>query len=490
MRSDKYTISKKNSRGFSLKTIFLILIIIIAILVGFIIHDFIKGSGYKDAESFEKFAAAQFSHMDEAEDKTIKTKEYIKFGKQSSFAYRLPITGVKLIDERIGEVKNDITDEINYYDRSKYKGPDNDLVKTAYVTGYAVYKSEELNTKSILIKTRCYEQHKGKKLEMVREMVFPVNYTNDEGLPIGAMNVFEGKYRSVLSKVVKEHVEKDYSKTLSEEYAQYLSPENQSFDNFILEGDDVDFVFNSNVISTQAEAITIEIKKSEITDVLRDEINLRVLDPTKPMVALTFDDGPAAGKTEKLLDILKENGGKATFFELGKNILNMKDSDKVLKRMLSEGNELGSHSYDHPNLFTLSDKEIKEQVSKTNKAIMDATGQMPTVYRPPYGNGNEKTTKMFNVPGVLWTIDTQDWKYRNAGNIEEIVKNSGNLDGKVILMHSIYDTSVEATENLVPWMKSKGYQLVTISELLTYKYNQNPTDLKFYGYGYFSGPRK
>ena len=490
MRSDKYTTSnRKKAKGISLKTIIIILILIVAVLAGFIIHDFVKGSGYKDAEGFEKFAARQFANIEESKDDTIKSKEYIKFGNQSSVAYRLPSLGIKVIDGRIDEIKKDITEEINRYNRKKYKVPDNDLEKTAYITGYSITECDSLNTKGILIKTQCFEQHKGKKLEMVRELVFPINFTKDSDLPIGALNVFKGEYRDVLSKVLTEEIENEYSKSLTEDYKQYLNPKYQSFENFILMDNKIEFVFNSNVISNLSTAVNVKIPRTSIADICRDEINLRALDPSKPMVALTFDDGPAAGKTDKLLDILKENGARATFFELGKNVVNVKDSDKLLKRMLDEGNELGSHSYDHPNLFNLTDKEIKEQVEKTNKAIMDATGQMPTVYRPPFGNGNDKITEIFNVPGILWTVDTLDWKYRNANNIENIVKNSGNLDGKVILMHSLYDSSVTAAEHLVPWMTSKGYQLVTVSELLTYKYNQNPTDVKFYGYGYFSGPK-
>lgn len=490
MRSDKYTnSSRKKIRGISLKSIFLILILIVAIIVGFIIYNYVKGAGYKDAESFEKFVTNQFSYMEKSNDDSVKMKEYSKYGEKRSVAYRLPMTGNELIDNRVKEIKKDLVNELNRYDRAKYKEPDNNLVKTAYLTGYSISESDKLDTESILIKTQCFEQREGEKLEMVREMVYPINYTKDTGLPIGAMNVFEGKYRDVLSEVLTERVEDDYSKTLTEDYTKYLSSKTQSFENFVLSDDKVEFVFNSNTISTQETAAIVKISNGDISDICRDEINLRVLDPSKPMVALTFDDGPAAGKTEKLLDILKENGAKATFFELGKNINNMRDSDKVLKRMLEEGNELGSHSYDHPNLFTMTDKEVKEQVDKTNEAIMNATGQLPTVYRPPFGNGNEKITKIFNVPGVLWTVDTEDWKSRNASSVESIVKNSGNLDGKVILMHSIYDSSVQAAEELIPWMTAKGYQLVTVSELLTYKYNQNPADVKFYGYGYFSGPK-
>ena len=147
--------------------------------------------------------------------------------------------------------------------------------------------------------------------------------------------------------------------------------------------------------------------------------------------------------------------------------------------------EIGSHSYDHPNLFTISDQKVKEQNDKTDKLIEDRIGRKPTVYRPPFGNGNEKTTKIFNKPGILWSVDTMDWSSRNADAVINVVKSVKDLDGKVVLMHSLYDSSAKATEVLVPWLQKQGYQLVTVSELLTYKYHEDPTEAKFYGYNYF-----
>ena len=488
MRSDKYKKNgRKKSKGISTKTLVVILILAVLVAVGFIIYNHIQGGGYKDEDSFKNFANEQFSNIEVSSIDNVNASEKYNYREKGSVAWKLPETGLKMVDGQVAEIKTHIKQIIAKNNRKDFKNSDTNIVKTAYITGFSGYESKK-ETRSLLIKTVKFVQMDGKKMEKAGEMVFPINYTKEDGIPVTAMMVFENDYREGLSKYIGEQLKKDYSEVLKEGYKKFIDPMTQNFDNFILNDNTAEFVYNSDDITTATDAVVVKVSEKDVDGIFRDKINPRVLDPSKPMVALTFDDGPASGKTEKLLDALAKNGSKATFFELGKNIEYMEDADKVLKRMLADGNELGSHSYDHPNLYTLSDQQIREQIDKTNKAIKDATGQLPTVYRPPYGNGDDRITKMFNVPGALWTVDTLDWSSRNADSVISIVKNSGDLDGKVILMHSIYDSSVEAAEYLIPWMKSQGYQLVTVSELLTYKYNQNPTDVKFYGYGYFSGP--
>ena len=490
MRSDKYEKrGRKRAKGISTKVLVLILILVVAIAVGFIIYNFSQGKGYKDEDSFRDFANKEFSNIEESSIGDVNAIEKVNYQEQSSVAWRMPDTGLEMVDGRVDEIEKEIKSIIARNNRADFKNSDTAIEKTAYITSYSGYESSK-GTRSLLIKTEKFVQKNGEKLEKTEEMVYPVNYTKADGIPITAMMVFQKDYRTELSKAIGQQLEDEYKDVLKEGYKKFIDPSSQSFDNFVLTNKGADFVYGSSDMTTGAEAVVVNVSDRKYSEIFREKINPRVLDPSKPMVALTFDDGPATGKTEKLLKCLAENGSKATFFELGKNIENMPDADRVLTKMLEDGNQLGSHSYDHPNLFTLSDKQIKEQIDKTNKAIKDATGQMPTIYRPPYGNGDDRITKMFNVPGALWTVDTLDWQSRNAKSVINVVKNSGNLDGKVILMHSIYDSSVEAAEKLIPWMKAQGYQLVTVSELLTYKYNQNPTDVKFYGYGYFSGPVK
>lgn len=185
------------------------------------------------------------------------------------------------------------------------------------------------------------------------------------------------------------------------------------------------------------------------------------IDPTRPMVAITYDDGPHRTYTNRILDTLEKYGAYATFFELGERAVNCPD---VLKREVELGCEVANHSYDHPNLANLSASGVSGQISRTNDIIYNACGIRPTLVRPPYGSLSATAKNNLGAPAILWSIDTLDWKYRDASYVTSVIK-SQVRDGSVILMHSLYSSTASATEIIVPWLLSQGYQLVTVSQL-------------------------
>ena len=193
------------------------------------------------------------------------------------------------------------------------------------------------------------------------------------------------------------------------------------------------------------------------------------IDPTKPMIALTFDDGPSA-HTDRLLDIFKKYGGKGTFFVVGYLI----DSrPETLKRIAAEGHEIGNHSWNHKQLTTLDEKELTDQIMKTRAKIYDITGVDVHIMRPPYGAHNEfvrGVAAKLGVPFINWSVDTVDWKTKNAQAVyNEIMKNAKN--GSIILCHDLHKTTVDAMETVIPKLIADGYQLVTVSELLSFSNN-------------------
>lgn len=184
------------------------------------------------------------------------------------------------------------------------------------------------------------------------------------------------------------------------------------------------------------------------------------VDPKKPMVALTFDDGPGP-RTLELLKALEKYNAHATFFMVGQNVSIHKDA---LKKMKEIGCELGNHSYNHANLSKQDAKGLKDQVDKTNDLIKGIVGRGATVLRPPYGAIGGVMHEKVKMPMILWNIDTLDWKTRNAQKtIETVMNNVG--DGDIVLMHDIHTESVDAALKLVPKLEKEGYQLVTISEM-------------------------
>lgn len=179
------------------------------------------------------------------------------------------------------------------------------------------------------------------------------------------------------------------------------------------------------------------------------------------VVALTFDDGPNTTSTVKILSILKKHNAKATFFIVGNQA---KANPSIVKKIAAEQHELGNHTFAHPDLKNLSTKNIQLQISSTNKYIKAASGQNPTVFRPPYGSTNASINKIAQLPAVLWDVDTLDWQHRNPNKtFNNIKKNTRNHS--IILMHDIHMTTADALDRSMTYLEKQGYSFVTVSQL-------------------------
>lgn len=188
------------------------------------------------------------------------------------------------------------------------------------------------------------------------------------------------------------------------------------------------------------------------------------VDASKPMVALTFDDGPGE-RTGDLLDQLEKYNARATFFMLGQKVASNAD---LVKKMAELKCELGNHSYTHKDLSKQGVSVVRSEIDNTNNKLLEAAGQSATVMRPPYGAIGGVMKEQIQMPLILWNIDTLDWKTRNAQATIDCVMNSVK-DGDVILMHDIHSESVDAALQLIPMLQEAGYQLVTVSELAAAK---------------------
>lgn len=208
----------------------------------------------------------------------------------------------------------------------------------------------------------------------------------------------------------------------------------------------------------------------------------RVVDPTRPMVALTYDDGPHAVYTDQILDILEENGAVATFFEVAQNL---SKAPEAVRRAADLGCEIGSHSYRHANLGKMDEAAQQADQAAADALFQQVLGTVPTLLRPPYGSMNKTLKTTCGRSIVTWSIDPEDWLCRDADTVVERIQAEKNLDGQVILLHSIYDSTVEATRTLVPWLLEQGYQLVTVSELIENRFADQVEPNRVYNYDYF-----
>lgn len=191
----------------------------------------------------------------------------------------------------------------------------------------------------------------------------------------------------------------------------------------------------------------------------------KTLDPGKPMVALTFDDGPSAGKTERIVQALAQTDARATFFMVGTNI---PAQPQTVWQVASRGNEIGNHSYNHPDFTKVPFARVQAELNDTDQAIASITGEPPTLIRPTYGSVNAILQNSVNRPLILWNIDPEDWRTRNTrATVDHVMAHV--TDGSIVLMHDIHEPTVQATLELIPRLEARGYQLVTVSEMLAAK---------------------
>lgn len=191
---------------------------------------------------------------------------------------------------------------------------------------------------------------------------------------------------------------------------------------------------------------------------------------TLSCVALTFDDGPGE-YTAQLLDILADKKVKATFFVIGRSAANNPD---LIAREVNEGHVVGNHTWSHPRLSTLNPETIAAELEQTKQAIVAAGAPSPILVRPPYGAQNSTVRQVLAGRGEilsLWSIDTLDWKNRNAAvNTRQAVDRT--QAGSIILMHDIHPETVQAIPAIIDELEDKGFVLVTVPELLGEGYEQ------------------
>lgn len=201
-----------------------------------------------------------------------------------------------------------------------------------------------------------------------------------------------------------------------------------------------------------------------------------------PAVALTFDDGPSETVTPKILDVLEQYGAHATFFVLGKNAESGAD---ILKREVADGCEIGTHTWDHKKLRDISYEERQQEYSRSIEAIEAASGTKVTLIRPPYGADNKEIKQEIDLPIILWSLDTFDWRTKDTdstyNNIADNIR-----EGDIVLMHDIQPSTAEAMPRIVAMLVERGYKLLTVSELYDY-YGE---ELKLHINHAYSGPRR
>ena len=187
-----------------------------------------------------------------------------------------------------------------------------------------------------------------------------------------------------------------------------------------------------------------------------------ILPDNVPVVALTFDDGPKASTTTRLLEGLALREVPATFFLVGSRVAEEED---LVRQMAEAGHQIGVHTYDHVMLTELTPQIYAEQVERTRNQLIELLGEGEYWLRPPYGLMDETLSQWEPGPLILWSVDPEDWDDRNTARIVREVLAEVE-DGSILLLHDIYEESVDAALQIVDELLNRGYCFLTVRELM------------------------
>ncbi|MFJ7829666.1 polysaccharide deacetylase family protein [Peribacillus sp. NPDC097284] len=435
-----------------------------------------------------KHTVSAYSIDENYPDADIQTdvNDYTKGG----FSVSRPIFHQESIDEQL---ESYIHKEIKEYQK-KWKAVDGEASSELNIT----YEILHFSKQTITISFDKYQQIAGKKQSEYN--IFTYDIPSQEILSLDDIFYSDTDYLSVLSDIAFEELSDKKDKTLTEDMIKKMTdPKMDNFDSFSVLKNTLVFYMKPKKDGDSSTIQSIAIKKELFKDSLLDtyqnkEMNQdRVkerqpkhivaklppkndwIDPSQKVIALTFDDGPHPDNTTAILKSLNKHQAHATFFVLGSRV---EHYPEVLQKMIAQGNEIGNHSWDHPQLTRLNKKKIKSQINKTQLAVLKASGYEPSLIRPPYGAINDKVRKHIGDMDVaLWEIDPEDWKLRNKKKVVRKVMNKAE-DGKIILMHDIYKTSAQAADEIIKQLDQQGYQLVTVSELEKVKQDRKRYGIK------------
>lgn len=262
---------------------------------------------------------------------------------------------------------------------------------------------------------------------------------------------------SISSKRYHYTIRKEIEKILNEDTwtGMYIFTDIQRIWEYII------FNIKNKNIALPTKSYFFDILNKNTVNSISWELNDMRWSSKKKQIALTFDDGPSWKYTHRLLDILRQENVHVTFYVLGSQA---KEFPEIIKREFSDWHEIGNHGYSHSILTKLNEKQIQEEIYKTDQAIYAAISQYPTTLRPPYGAINKNILLSVDMPAILWSIDTIDWKTHSKDSNIKSIKNIEN--GDIVIMHDIHESSLDSIPEMIKILKEKWFEFVTISELL------------------------
>lgn len=387
----------------------------------------------------------------------------------SSISYKLfyPETNFESLNEKINKY---ITDSKEYYIS---KAQENN--KTGHLNvNCSIYPFKEKYYSIVFTKIVTYDFSKYDK----EYHTYLIEKDNGNIIDLKTMlNNSTSNFRLLTNYVQKKLLKSKEltNKVDKDAIINYTNPVWENYNSFSINNNQLVMYFNiEDPSSKETVNPTVNIKIPYLNPILNKDFKSNKKSKTnivsdqkkkRKLVALTFDDGPHKTITKEILDTLDKYDAKATFFVVGSRVNSNK---KLLKEMKEKGHEIGNHTMNHKNITKLKKKKLEYEINKTNELVKKAIGEEPTVFRPPYGATNKKINKMLDVPVVLWTVDTLDWKYRNPKKLLPVIKNNVH-NNAIILMHDIHQSTADGLDSVLAYLQKEGYEFVTVSEILSVK---------------------
>lgn len=351
-----------------------------------------------------------------------------------------------------------------------------------YNVKYPLYKNNEFNNKLKNITTNYINKYKGNSNLIINYKILRYKNLNQIIMYI--------KINKSFNKQINKTLIYYYNKSINKE-VKYDDIFKNDYQNKIKELSNIDInnniLFDYKGINIYKNETTKEIIKYKDIYTYLNEEYINELDKDikniikemkrykgKKIVSITFDDGPSKN-TNYLLDELKIRNVKATFFLVGYNILKYEDA---IKKMQKDGHLIGNHTYNHYNLNKLNIDQVKNEVQLVDDMIFKLTRETTKVIRPPYGNYTDEMLININKSFIIWSLDTLDWKSRNADMVYNAIINNVQ-DGDIILLHDLYSTSVEGALRAIDYLKKNNFEFVTVEKLAQLKNKKIETNKKY-----------
>jgi len=364
----------------------------------------------------------------------------------------------KTIRKDTQKMLDEFKDEIKQFKTGKGEN------RAIYTTDFSITKNSDIYVSVV------YSVHRSNPLREIDDIQYRTKiYDISSGKEVTAEDIFNEGYATTVSDYIISFFENSsqYSpETGTTLFKENTKPEPDNFSKISFSEKAMTVYFSAGeIFPSDINAVTASIPLSKIHTYMKLNISgytPPLYDPDKPMVALTFDDGPHKPSSSRILDALEKANARATFFILGERVANEK---ATIIRGNELGCEYGNHTWDHTNLSTLTAEEIAEQINKTDEALESVIGMKSSLLRAPYAAVNDTVSQTAGKPFIGWSIDTEDWQNNDIQHVKDAVLNNIK-DGDIVLMHDLYSSTATAAEQIIEELTQRGFQIVTVSELM------------------------